>query len=139
MVVREGCWALVTVCGWWWWAFITVCGGGCSTCLWCSFQCDVAVDRWGRGDVESTSCQPPVGGRQWWCWVSGVGGNRHGEVAYCIHTKRWHCPSSVCIAWLPHCSATWPGSLVGWFVALGLWGAVFVSSYAGHCLCYVWL
>jgi len=90
---------------------------------------DVAVD--GR-DVESTSCQLPVGSRRWWCWVSGVGGNRHGEVAYHIHTKRRccrrHCPSSVCIAWLPRRSATWPGSLVGWFVALGPWGAVFVSS-----------
>jgi len=48
---------------------------------------DVAVDGQGRGDVESASCQPPVGGRQWWCWVSGVGGNRCGEVAYHIHTK----------------------------------------------------
>ena len=26
---------------------------------------DVAVDGWGRGDVESTSRQPPVGGRRW--------------------------------------------------------------------------
>jgi len=28
--------------------------------------------------------------------------------------------------------ATWPGSLVGSFVALGLWSAFFVG--AGHCL-----
>ena len=93
---------------------------------------DMAIDGRGRGDVESTSRQPPVGGRRWWCWVSGVGGNRRGEVAYRIHTKRRHCrcrcPSSVCVAWLPRHAATWPGSLVGWFVALGPWGAVFVSS-----------
>ena len=38
MVVREGCWALVAVCGWWWWAFIAVRGGGRSTCLWHSFH-----------------------------------------------------------------------------------------------------
>jgi len=38
VVVREGCWALVAVCGWWWWAFITVRGGGRSTCLWRSFH-----------------------------------------------------------------------------------------------------
>ena len=37
-------------------------------------------------------------------------------------------PQSVCVAWLPRLSVTWPGSLVGWFVALGPWGAVFVSS-----------
>jgi len=45
----------------------------------------MAADRWGRGDVEGASCQPPVGGRQWWCCVSGVGGNRHGGVAYLTH------------------------------------------------------
>jgi len=49
---------------------------------------DMAIDGQGRGDMESTSHQPPVGGRWWWCWVSGVGGNRCGEVAYCIHMKR---------------------------------------------------
>ena len=64
-------------------------------------QCDVAVNGQGRGDMESASRQPPVGGRRWWCWVSGVGGNRRGEVAYHIHMKRRHCPSLVCIAWLP--------------------------------------
>ena len=48
---------------------------------------DMAVDGRGRGVVESTSHQLPVGGRRWWCWVSGVGGNRCGEVAYRIHMK----------------------------------------------------
>jgi len=28
------------------------------------------------------SRQSPVGGRPWWCCVSGVGGNRHGGAAY---------------------------------------------------------
>jgi len=79
MVVREGCWALVMVCGWWWWALDL-------PSVFLSWH-DVAVDGQGRGDVESASCQPLVGGRRWWCWVSGVGGNRRGEVAYCIHTK----------------------------------------------------
>jgi len=53
----------------------------------------------------SASCQLPVAGQWWWCCVSGVGGNRHGGVAYHIHykTKRQCCPSSVCVAWLPHC------------------------------------
>ena len=66
---------------------------------------DMAIDGRGRGDMESASCQPPVGGQRWWCWVSGVGGNRRGEVAYRIHMKRrrCRCPSSVCIAWLPCC------------------------------------
>ena len=50
MVVREGCWALVTVCGWWWWAFIAVHGGGCLTCLRRSFH-GVTWPSTGRGGV----------------------------------------------------------------------------------------
>ena len=72
-VVREGCWALVMVCGWWWWVFIAIHGGGHLACLrraclsfagayhcpwwWVldlpsSFlsRCDVAANGWGRGE-----------------------------------------------------------------------------------------
>ena len=45
-------------------------------------QHDVAADRQGRGDIEGANCQLPVGGQQWWCCVSEVGGNRRGGVAY---------------------------------------------------------
>jgi len=45
-------------------------------------QHDVAANRRGRGDVEGANHQPPVGSQRWWCCVSGVGGNRHGGVAY---------------------------------------------------------
>jgi len=51
-------------------------------------RCDVAANRQGRGDVEGANHQPPVGGRQWWCCVSGVGGNGHGGVAYLSAIKR---------------------------------------------------
>ena len=38
------------------------------------------------------SCQPPVGSRQWWCCVSGVGGNRCGGAAYHMQKEeRQHC------------------------------------------------
>ena len=97
----EGCWALIAVCGWWWWAFIAVRGGGHSACLCCACLSFMGAYGQGRGDMESASCQPPVGSRRWWCWVSGVGGNRCCGVAYRIHTKRrccrCHCPSSVCV------------------------------------------
>jgi len=49
---------------------------------------DVAADGQGRGDIEGANRQPPVGGRQWWCCVSGVGGNGHGGVAYPSAIKR---------------------------------------------------
>ena len=45
-------------------------------------QRDVAADWRGRGDVEDASRQLPVGGQQWWCHVSGVGGNRRAGFAY---------------------------------------------------------
>jgi len=123
-VVREGCWALITVCGWWWWVFIAIRGGGHLACLCCAcllfagaYRCpwwwaldlpssflsqrDMAADGQGRGDVDGASHQPPVGSQQWWCCVSGVGGNRRHVVAYRIHYKTTML--SLCIAWLPHC------------------------------------
>jgi len=115
---------------------IPLSGGGPSTCLHHSFSwCDMATDGWGRGDMEGASHQPPVGSRQWWCCVSGVGGNRHGAVAYCICYKTTMLSLSLiglhCMVTTLH-SVMWPGSLMGLFVALGPWSVVFVG--AGCCV-----
>jgi len=65
MEVREGCWALIAVCGWWWWAFIAVRGGGCSTCLQRSFH-GMTWPSTGRGGVTwrvlAANCQWVVDG-----------------------------------------------------------------------------
>jgi len=106
-------------------------------CLWVldlpwSFlsQHDVAANGQGRGDVQAASRQPPVGSRQWWFCVSGVGGNRRGGVAYLSVIKR---NDNIVVVVVVPCvtmshSATWPSSLMGSFMALGLWRAVFVDA-----------
>ena len=68
MVVREGCWALVAVCGWWW-AFIAIRGGGHLTCLWCSFH-GVTWPSTGRGGV---TWRVLAANRQWVVDSGGAG------------------------------------------------------------------